>query len=528
MSTIWSRLKMGISAGYKAFSDPESLSRDMTIEQRRDIYTVGWDYYRNRQFSRRDGRDWSYYLAHRDLYKHTRLIYNPVPQIVDFYVDNIWQPAHHQDFEALVTPLSDKADEQIMAVVEQLDQWSNWLSESQKIKRYAAAAGNVLVEGIDDVIRQKILHKTVWPGYVSEIELNATGDVLAYTLEYDVYDKELGGTYRYKKIVNKESFSYFRDDKPFVPEGKLTEVEANPYGFCFAVWLKHTDDGADYGLPACHSLDKVDEVNSLGSHLHDNIHKNIESPKIVSSDGEVLPIVGASKGLDGRLAYQDPRLNWVLFKTQSQASVHDLAGNLRLAEAHPYLKDALASFTDDYPELQAAAVIKENSQLSGAALERLLTPAQNRLDGVQANYNQQLIKLRQMQIAVGGMRVSGGWLGRTEQKDAFRPFNLQSYERGDLNFNLNRSLLIQPTEAENEELLLAKANRAVTLENGIDAQEFVSIAGFSEDDIKDIQARQKAEDDAEPDVDPAVADAMRLANGGVLPRQLPAGAVIDA
>jgi hypothetical protein len=66
---------------------------------------MAWSYYRSYMFSRRNGESWTWYLAQREMYKHTRLIYNPVPMIVDFYVDNIWRPAQNNDFESLVTPL---------------------------------------------------------------------------------------------------------------------------------------------------------------------------------------------------------------------------------------------------------------------------------------------------------------------------------------------------------------------------------------------------------------------------------------
>jgi hypothetical protein len=228
--------------------------------------------------------------------------------------------------------------------------------------------------------------------------------------------------------------------------------------------------------------------------LHDNIHKDVESPKVISTDGEILPIVGATQSRDKKtLIAQDPRLNWVVFKANKGAAVFDLAGKLALADAHPYLKDLLASFTDDYPELQAAAIIKENSQLSGAALERMLTPSQNRLDGVQGGYNQQLVKLRQMQLSVGGMRINSGfWRQRTDQQKLFSPFNLQSFSRGDLNFHLQRSLLVQNTESETEDLLMKKATRATTLEAGglIDQRESLSIAGYNEEQTQEIIDRQ--------------------------------------
>ena len=82
----------------------------------------------------------------------------------------------------------------------------------------------------------------------------------------------------------------------------------------------------------------------------------------------------------------------------------------------------------------------------------MLGPAQNRLDGVQANYNQQLIKLRQMQIAVAGMRYnSGDWSQRTAQQSVFAQYGFDSYTAGNLDFNLKRSVLVQTTEMEDVE-----------------------------------------------------------------------------
>lgn len=513
---LWSRARLAWSAFWSTFSDPQTELEQLPIGDRRMLYTQAWNYYRGRQFSRRQGEDWTLYLSSRELYKYTRLIYNPVPQIVDFYVDNLWQFAKDKDHENLITPCTDSTDEKLKLAIAQLDQWGVFQSESQKIKRYGAATGNVLIEGVDDLVRQKVLHNVVWPGYVSELDLNDTGDVQSYTLEYDVIE-DANKRYKYKKVVDKETIRHFRDGNPWQPPGTSGMVEELPYGFCFAVWIRHTDDGSDYGLPACKDLDKVDEVNSLASHLHDNIHKLVESPVVIGAASEIQPIVGASSRTlpDGtvEIVPQDPRLNWVVLKadtTKGQVSVNDLASKLKLAEAHPYLKDMLESFNDDYPELQAAAIIQQNSQLSGAALERMLTPAQNRLDGVQGNWNQQLIKLRQMQIAVAGMRFhSNDWDARSKQQANFAPFNLGSYQAGDLDFNIKQSVLIRETEAEHEDLLKVKAERASALADiGVDELELLIVAGYSEEKAKEIIARGKET----PPVDPNIKSARQLPN----------------
>jgi hypothetical protein len=508
------------SVGWAAFSkDPESQLRDMSREQRVDLYAQAWAYYRDKMFSRREGMLWEDYLNRRGLYKHTRLIYNPVPAIVDFYVDNVWQPWEDKpEFPGLVTAVTDDTDEKLIKAIEQLDQWGMWLSESTKIKRFCAATGNVLIEGVDDPVRQKVYHKAIWPGFVSAVELNDTGDVQGYVLEYDFLDPKENKTARYKKIVTKEKTSYFRDDKPWTPPGQTGSVVPNIYGFVFAVWGRHTDEGnSPYGLAACRNFDKVDNVNSLASHVDDFIHRDIESPKIIGASGEIVPIIGAYKDKKTGVVYpQDPRLNWVVLKvdtTNGPANVSDLSGVLKLGEASPELERQLKSFENDYPELQAATIMKENSQLSGAALERMLGPAQNRLDGVQPNYNQQLIKLRQMQISVAGFRANGGgWVNKTKQHAPFAGYNLSSYAAGELDFNLKRSQLVHETEAEKEDTLKKKADRASTLlDLGVDELEALQVAGYTEEQAEEILARVEA---AGPEPGSPEDTAQKLAEGG--------------
>lgn len=501
---LWTRTISAFRAGYRAFMHQETAAGDLTARNWPEVFAVFWAYYMGTIYATRHGDDWRSYLYDRKMYKHTRLIYNPVPQIVDFYVDNIWQPSDLADYPNLVTPAAADTQPAILKALEQLDQWSNFRGGSQLIKKYGAATGTVLIEAVDDTVREKVLDKTVWPGHILDFEVNNTNDLISYTLEYPVYDRERKVTFKYKKVITRESFSYFRDDAPYEIDGQPA-VEPNPYGFCPAVLIKHADGGESFGLPACKDYDKVDETNILASHLHDNIHKTVESPVMISTDGEIVPITGAAVRTRPDMTstetidLHDPRLNWMVLKTKAGAGVLDLASKLKLAEAEPYLKNLLASFHDDYPELQAATIIRENSQLSGAALERMLGPAQNRLDGVQPNYNQQLVKLRQMQIAIAGWRTSNGWTQRTSQQAVFAPFDLDSYAAGQLDFHLEPSVLVRTTELEEEELLIKKTERANALKGLVTKEEQLKVAGYSEKDISQVMA----EDEPPPIVNPA-------------------------
>src|SRR5690606_13451793 len=88
------------------------------------------------------------------------------------------------------------------------------------------------------------------------------------------------------------------------------------------------------------------------------------------------------------------------------------------------------------------------------------------------------------------------------QKELFRPSGLQSYERGALDFSLERAVLVQSTEAENEDLLRKKAQRAVTLVDDVDHDERLTIAGYSEEQITEIKARKDKENEIVTDDDP--------------------------
>ncbi len=477
---------MALQLAYRALTDPESILAKQSADEHLNLYRLSWAYYQSKVFA--PGDDWTALLSASGLYKHTRLVFNPVPQIIDFYVDNIWSQAGDEKYPKLITPVSNGVDDKLIEAVAQLDQWTNWRKDQQEVKSYAAATGNTLVEVIDDMQRGKVTQKTIWAGYVKGVTLNDAGDVQQYALEYEVYDSKEKKSYKYGKIVTKEEIRYFRDDKPF--DYGVGAVIPNAYGFCPAVWFRHSGGGVN-GRAAFTDYAKVNHVNSLASHLHDNIHKEIESGKIIFADkpDQFTVISGGNKNSDGTLNEVDPRLDRVLIGMVGQGNIVDMSGLLKLAEAHPYLKDLLLSFGDDYPELEYRQIIKENAQLSGIALERLLTPAQNRLDRAAPNYDGQLIKLRQMQIAIAGWRTRNGWTNLTKQQQLFSPFDLTSYDRGDLDFNLKPSRLIEQTEDEREDLLMKKTNRAVVSADILPRDELLKILGKTDDEIIELLAK---------------------------------------
>jgi hypothetical protein len=383
----------------------------------------------------------------------------------------------------LVTPVADGVDDVLKLAIAQIDQWGNWLGEAPRMVKYAAVTGGVLIEVDDDDEREKVGQRIVWPSLVKEKREDAAGNLKAYTLEYKAKRKD-GTQYLYRKEVDgeEEVIRKFEDDR-------LTEAIDLPYGFVPAVYIKHEDDGFDEGSPAVWNMDKVDRLNSDICHTHDYFHKVYMSHKIISVEkgSRLDAITGASKNSDGSINMGDPRFSQAILLAEGQASVHDLMSTADVGHVYPYLKDLRESFEADYPELQAREIIQNKAQVSGAALERMLSPSQAKLDRAAANYNQQVIKLKQMSVAIAGWRYSGnGWGKRDAQQKRFADFNLNSYAQGKLNFGLKRSLLVQSSPMEEEELKAKKVERAKNLDGIVDALTQIMEAGYSEERAKEI------------------------------------------
>jgi hypothetical protein len=99
--------------------------------------------------------------------------------------------------------------------------------------------------------------------------------------------------------------------------------------------------------------------------------------------------------------------------------------------------------------------LREMSALTGPAAARLMGDVSGRVQEVASNYDTQSIKLFQMAAAVGGFRFREGregWRERTEQRQKFGPFDLNSYARGQLNMSIAPRPLVPFTEADTVEM----------------------------------------------------------------------------
>jgi hypothetical protein len=423
---------------------------------------------------------------------------------VNFYVAQVYPGVLSEDAASLpdgvplAIPLSRDTPADLKKAVAQFWQWSNWQSGNKLMVKFGAALGSVLTEIDDDAERGRIGARNRWPGHVKRLVLDNAGNVKSYVLEYDYEETDERGqkkTYTYRKEVDDRTFRFFRSDKPF-DYGQGSSY-SNPYGFCPAVWTKHTDAGSDFG-DHCYAgaIAKIDELNSLASHVYDLVDRQIETPGIIATDGSV-ELLRESRTTtyaeDDRIAAGEASAveqtrqrnsRVLMLKAPSGTAWHPMVSTLDPDKALPLITGILDELKEDFPELTMYHELRKQDRVTGPGAAQMNGDVVTRLLEVEANYDTQSIKLFQMAAAVGGFRYregKGGWSARSAQQQKFEPFDLDSYRRGDLDMAIMPRLPFTMTETDAVELQGKRINNAVAAKEIIDPDGLLEIAGVPQE-----------------------------------------------
>lgn len=519
MQTFSNSWQNGIYAARRVFEDPAVAHQQEMFVQRSAEFMLLWAYYNNSMFDKTArwlnsgawqnnafwpaSGGWQIYKSNYNLYRNIRMIYNPVRRLVDSYAGWIYPGSLSVNGDDLpdgvpnAIPFGDDTDDALKAAIGQFWQWSNWQANKSVLVRYGAALGSVLVEAIDDVARGKVYAEVQWPGFVRHLQLDAAGNVKAYSLQYSVWNLD-EGSYLYRKDVTQDEIAYYKNDEPF--DYGFGAILENPYGFVPAVWIKHSDTGSDYGSPAvAGSFGKIDELNNLAAHAHDQIHKIIGAPAIIWSDAPLGKLFGAdaNKSRGTTTDFEKPaqeQENVLMLKGPAGGSISSLAGNLSLADTATYMDRLLGEIKSDHPELAFYEELKKMSIVTGPGASRLAGDVTSRVYEASSNYDGGCIKLFQMLAAIGGMRNAtraGGWAQQTRQQKKFAPYNLYSYERGDLEMSIMPRQLLTPTKleiAQEKQAMWLGVQAAVTA--GAPLEMVLEDEGWSEEELAELVAIQ--------------------------------------
>jgi hypothetical protein len=513
MTQMWNAAQAGWVAARRAYDEPGLGGQYRSYYRRMSEYDLLWSYYNSSAFdkaarflnSQASGTYgpflWDRYKANYNLYRNIRLIYNPTTRLVNFYAGQIYPGILSEDGSKLpdgvplAIPFSEDTSPQLKTAIAQLWTWSNWQQKKAVEVRYGAALGSVLVEVSDDWERGKVCLEVMWPGHVCDLKLDSAGNIKSYAIEYYTYEDN-AGQYRYKKTVDQDYFKYFKNDEPFdYGDGSVVE---NPYGFVPAVWIKHSDMGGDHGAPVISgSMGKMDELNNLASHVHDQIHKVIGAPILIGSSQKITNLFnrvnrGPTSDFLEPTADQE---NLLMLGGPADAKVSSLAGNLSLADAFTLMVQLITELEGDHPELSFYRELRTMSQVTGPGANRMMGDVETKMLEAQASYDQQNISLFRMAVAIAGFRASSGtWGPLNDQQKKFLPFNLDSYERGDLEIAIMPRPLLTSTKQERaNENLAVWTGVAAAVKAGVPLELVLVEEGWTDEEIAKLQTIKQQE-----------------------------------
>lgn len=404
-------------------------------------------------------------LAKKDprIYQNTSLLWNHTSRIVEFYDIMTYQGRLRAEVNAGAWPIVPDAviakdDEKVRNLLRAHDvlwrRW-NWQNRMSLRPRYAAQWGDCPTELVDDRERKFVYPRIIWPGYITEIELDPADNVEAYTIEYQVTEElDNGGrdTYRYAKTVTEESFATFRDGKPHSYDGQPSEWE-NPYGFVPMVWDRHTiDPRSPRGIaPTDRTRQQLFAINSLATHARDFQHKQFLAPVLIS--GRMTARKESRIDLSLPRVAPPPADNGMAeeFKAiEVEKDAQLLQPTFDLGQTELMLERMMRGVIDEYPEIDFFRRLADQTQVTGPGADAILAPVKPKVRRQRDMLNVTGVHLHQMAITMAGWRVNSGAWGRELRngRDAFRPYNLDSYDKGDLAYEVGDMPFLLPGEAE--------------------------------------------------------------------------------
>lgn len=526
----------------RSWGAPELANEARLLDYRLKRYHHNWDLYEGTAFAHLS--DWGDYKSVYGLYRGIRQVWDIAHEIVEFYVSHIWSGSlasdglNLPDGVANAVPLAEDTPPKLAACIATLFKWWNFQELKDLIVRYTAAIGELLVEVDDDVEAGKVRIEMIWPGYVTDIRLDPVGNITYYCIQYTYYDRDEGKSFLFRREVDKEYIRTYRDNKPWnyvdtpIPEGTDPDglmdglsfgqsisngyiiggedgyERPNPYGFVPARWFRHHKVMGVRGEPAIYSTQQqMDEINALMSHLLDKAHTSLESPILISGDVTPNRLTSALTGLfgsakraftadldDGRAVGEE--INILEGPQGTTMSTIEL----KITEAGEAVDRLIKAIEKKCPEVVFYTELRAMTQVTGPSAGSLLGDVDRKVKQTAPGYDSGLRGLTQIGTAIAGMRLAegaGGWAEKTKDQQKFAGFDLDSYAKGELDYDIMPRPLIPISAKEKLEILQMKKLVMPFIPETVIAKE----AGYTDetevqgwvDDYEEKQ-QQKAED----------------------------------
>lgn len=378
-----------------------------------------------------------------ELYKHIRGIYNPAYRLVELIAAKTM--GGMIDWENLKTgaiPVT-QADDALIGALLQVMRWSKLGQMKTLYARQAAKLGDCGLWVVDDPDRRKVRVEVLHPAKIKAAEFDPVGNVTRASLEYAREWTDPTGQRQvvvYRMDVDKARFATFKDDQPYAwhtdARGRELVEWPNPYGFVPLVKSDFKDVGLRWAANCFHAaVNKINEVNDAASILDDGIRKAADPPWYgsgINADDDLT----FSGELDDGTSTTEPsavRDDTSIIGGPKDSDLKSLAPQIDVAGIATNIQNLLQELERDMPELAMHRLRDLGGGMSGIAIRNMFTDASGRLIEAMGNLDDGLIRALQMGVSIGGFRGYDGFTG----------FDLNSYDRGDLDFYIKERPLFE-------------------------------------------------------------------------------------
>jgi hypothetical protein len=365
------------------------------------------------------------YKAAYGLYKHTRGVYNPAARIVEFHVAHVMGgPLDPMAGDGMLVPTACPivgVDDAVRPAIARLFADSRWASKKNLYVRHGAMFGDAALVLRDDADRGRVMIEPLDPSCLYDVQRDSDGATLGYTraeMREDPRPKRDGQLVEYREDCSLDrrsglvSWWTYLDGREY-PWNGVNSAWSIPLGFVPLWTVQHIDVGRHWGESELEvGRAKFDEVNDVGSKLHDQIRKLVEGAWMVTG---ATPQRERKTFRDEQSIEDDEdgseagrQTQAFLWVKQETARPHSLVNPIDVAGVSGEIRQTLDSLEDDYPELRFER-LRTGGTISGEALRIARQPAGIRVQDRRPAYDGALGRAIRGGLALGGWRRYEGY-----------------------------------------------------------------------------------------------------------------------
>lgn len=415
---------------------------------------------------------------------------NPAHRVVEFYVAHLWS-----DLE-VETP-----DEAVAEAIDEVWKWSNWDAKRLLAARWFARDGDLFIKVVsrrhtaeqEGRVRFQLLDAATVvdfdkdsQGHVTFVRIETptqvrVGDDLKDALHVEIWD-ERRGTFRRWELPEGHDASTL----PTPTE----ELALREFGIDFIpiVHAPFIDTGDLRGQAAItHALEKIDEANLQATRLHQMLFRHNDavwalSANAMDASGRPVPPpqVSGRAGTstdDGIIEIAGEKF----YRLPGMSKLESLVPDLKYDAALSILNAMMLELEADLPEL-AVRRLREQGDLSGRAVQLLLSDSVARVVEARGNGETALVRADQMALTMGKAADIPAFAG------------LGTYESGALDHRFREQDAIPVSEETRWETERVKAEAAVAQQrSGLSVDETLRQRGYTDEEIARMGQEREAD-----------------------------------